>query len=245
MCDVISIAAEKGNMTIEETDRITNKGAFYEIPVDNIETLERVRQWLVAHCKYRDLDDEANLQRLEVEIGFRQLGETHRARRFRTCVLDTITEIQAFAMSKTKGISNTLAFDADIPDSDWPTFNKILERMQMLMRAFRDLPMHCIFLLQEDFKQDATKKLMYKPMLLGKMGERVPGYVDLCGRLELGKDGRNEDVRRLWIQPIDKNTAKNRFGKFKDPYIDDPKLATLLASLVSGRSLLEPVAENA
>ena len=239
MCDVFCISAEKGIMTVDETDRIINKDDFFEIPVDDIETCEAVRKWLIAHCMYRDQNDEEKLRGLEERLGFRQPEDTHPARRFRTVMIDTLTEIQQFAMTKTLGISNTLAFDADIPDSEWSHYNKILNRMGMLMRAFRDLPMHVIFLCQEDYKQDQTKKLLYSPMLMGKMGGCVQGYVDVCGRLELVKGSKGEDIRRLWIQPIDKNNAKNRFGKFKDPYIDDATMPRILSALTTGKSLVE------
>lgn len=224
-------------MTISETNRITNKDALFTVDFDDIATAELIRQWLVMHCKLRDADDEVGLKRLEAKIGFENTGP---AKRFRTVIVDSLTEVQAFAMTQILGITNALAFDADIPDSEWAHYNKVLNRLQMFMRAFRDLPMHVIFICQEDFKQDQTKKLLYSPMLMGKMGGRVSGYVDICGRLEMIKDAKNNDVRRLWIQPVDKNSAKNRFGKFKDPYIDDATLPKILAAITTGKSLLTP-----
>lgn len=239
MQDVFIISAEKGLMTLDETDRIEHKEHIFNVDVDSISEVETIRKWLIAHCVAREADDEDALRELEVVIGFRVAAEDHPAKRFRCVVIDTLTEVQAFAMTQTLGISNNLAFDAEIPDSEWSHYNKILNRMQMLMRAFRDLHMHTIFLVQEDFKQDQTKKMLYSPALMGKMGQRIQGFADVCGRIEMVPGEKSGVwVRRLWIQPVDKNAAKSRFGKFKNTHIDDASLPRILAALTTGKELL-------
>lgn len=220
MCDVFMINAEKGEMTIERTRRIKNKGALFPVGVDDIQTCEQIKQWLQAHCVARDANDETRLKDLEQKVGYDNPGP---ARRFRTVIIDTVTEIQAFAMYQTLGINSNLALDASLPDQEWSHYNKILNRMEMFCRAFRDIPMHVIFLCQEDFIQDETKKRVYAPMLLGKMAKRIQGYVDVVGNLVMSKGDKGADVWSLILRPVDRHAAKNR-AALTESHIEDPTL---------------------
>lgn len=233
MQNIFIVNAEKGHLTIMETDRIFNKDKIFLANCDTIDQVEQMRQWLIAHCRYRDEGNVEKLLSLSEQTGM-PLNEDGSPKVFRTVVIDSLTEIQVFAMNKTLGMNNNMSLTADIPDSEWAHYNKILNRMGILMRAFRDLPMHVIFLAQEDFKQDETKKFHYQPMLMGQMAQRVSGFVDLAGFLTVETGDQGKSVRRLTIQPQNRVKAKNRMASFKKPYIDDPHMVNIAKELGIG-----------
>lgn len=232
MSDVFMISAEKGQLTIAETPRIINKDRLFMVDVDDIGTCEQIRKWLIAHCKFRDEKNYDALMKIETQIGFREEGDTTTPPRiFKTVIIDSLTEIQAFAMYKTLGMSNNIALDAELPDSEWSHYNKILNRMQLLARAFRDLPMHVIYVAQQSFVQDETKAKFYQPMLMGQMGKRIQGFVDILGYLTVVDGDKGSRIRRLWIQPVGKFQAKNRMSKFQGNYIDDPSMTKIVDAI--------------
>lgn len=99
---------------------------------------------------------------------------------YKTVVLDSLTEIQKFAMNEI--MREVVEKDPD-RDSEVPSireWGKSGEQIRRLVRGFRDLPMNVIFtaLVVED-KHPKTGKMTYRPSLPGKLAREVPGYVDL------------------------------------------------------------------
>lgn len=242
MSDVFVVNAEKGELTLEQTDRIQHKERIFVANCNTITEVEQMKLWLISHCIWRDyaeqqrvikklavcdpldlVKEEETLKKLESAIGFENPG---RAKRFRTCVVDSLTELQAFSMYKILGIGNTMAFDANMPDREWSHFNKILANVQVMARAFRDLQMNVILLCQENRTQDDTKKFIYGPMLEGQMAKRIMGFVDQVGYITIVRDDKGVEQRHLIVQPGYGFEAKNRAGIFKgksfvDPYMPD------------------------
>jgi hypothetical protein len=227
MCDVIMFNVEKGEMTIEATPRIKNKDRMVLANVDNITQAEHIKQWIQAHCKFRDEGNREKLIDLEIAIGFREANDRETTPRiFRTVIVDTVTEVQAFAMYQLLGITTSLGLDADVPDREWSHYNKMLNRMEIFLRVFRDIPMHVIMLCQENMIQDETKKRIYSPMLEGQLAKRIQGYSDAVGHIQRMTNDKGEDIHRLWLKPLGTHAAKNR-AALKVPYIDDATLADL------------------
>ena len=230
MCDVFMLSAEKGEMTIEETPRIKNKGGLFTVQVDNVSQVSKVRDWLVAHCMYRDANNEEGLKKLERAVGYDIEGP---AKRFHTVIVDSITEIQAFTMYNILGMKAEHSLDAQIPDQEWPHYNQILNRTQLMMRSFRDLPMHVLMICQRQYTQDETKKMHYAPQLLGQSSEKVQGFVDIVGFLQKipAADSTTDDTHRLWVQPVGKFAAKNRKASFEEDYFDNPTMLQICKGL--------------
>jgi hypothetical protein len=113
MQDVLVITAEGGDMVFEGNPRIDNWEMIDIIKVDRIEQLQKVTEWVQEHLRFRDIDTDAaraNLRKLQ-DLAFPDLPDPERLRRFRTAILDSLTEIEALHLGKILG-SDKEALDA-------------------------------------------------------------------------------------------------------------------------------------
>lgn len=234
MSDVFIVSAEKGEVTLEQTDRILRKDNIFQAPCDTVAEVELMRQWLIAHCLYRDQGNVDALKNLERAVGIENDGPP---KLFRTCIVDTLTEVQAFAMYKILGLSNAMKFDAEMPDREWSHFNKILANVQIMARAFRDLNMHVILLCQAQRTTDDNKKPIFGPSLEGQMAKRIMGFVDMVGYLTVVRDSETQkDIRHLIVQPGYGYQAKNRFSSYKGNSFSDPSMSKIVQAIGWGAS---------
>lgn len=106
--------------------------------------------------------------------------------------------------------------------------------IQFLVRRYRDLDIHTIFINGRDGEQDQFKKYHYFPMLPGKLAGDVRGLVDIVGYYDrIPQEGGNV-IRRLYLEGGLYNNAnvaaKHRFGSaLKGLWVDNPTMATLYA----------------
>lgn len=139
------------------------------------------------------------------------LADNHK---YEAVVLDSLTEIQLKSMDVVLKYeySKNPNRDPDIPTlKDW---GKSTEQIRKMVRAFRDLPMHVIFVcLSTDVKDELTGALYTKPALPGKLSDRVCGYVDIIGYLDIRKDTDGKPIRKMLFQPYSNVVAKDRSGK--------------------------------
>jgi hypothetical protein len=117
----------------------------------------------------------------------------------------------------------------------WPEFRKNNQMMQIVIRAYRDLPMHVIFVCPAGYNQDEKKVFHWTPALTGKLSNQVQGFVDIVGYLVPGqlKEEGKEAARRLFVQPITgtptgKFDAKNRRASFKESWFDNPTMGEIM-----------------
>jgi len=241
MGDVIVIDAEGGKDTLHDSDRIEHKDRITVVRVQDYESVAHVHDWLKAHCKARDANDELLLKKLEsVHTGV-PVAEIEQPRKYRTVVLDSLSEIEGYSTYKVLGIDTDDLFQDDMPVSGWPEFRKNLESVKLMCRAFRDLPMHKIFTASESYKQDQTKRMNYQPFLTGQLATSVIGMMSMVGYLvvdapKMGKNSVMEDApRRLFVQPVTGMgpffKAKNRYSKFKGAFFDDPNMTEIMEAI--------------
>lgn len=234
MQNVFIIAAEKGDMTVETTERIKNKGKIFEAEINTIDQLESIRKWLIAHCAARDAMDPERLKKVADAIGM-QYDENPPV--FRTCVIDTISELQAFATYKAKGFGMDISLSSELEKSNWDHYNEILDRMQLVMRAYRDLPMNVIFLAQEQWNQNETKKFVFSPALQGQMSRKIQGFVDIVGflaKISIADGEDKKEIRRLYIQPTGSFDAKCRVANCTKDHVDNPSMSSLMTAFGVG-----------
>lgn len=132
---------------------------------------------------------------------------------YETVIIDSLTEIQSTVMKRITG-------DKAPRLEDWGVFSPEMAR---ILRNFRDLPMHVVFLCLED--NDGKDEPYYIPQLYGKLGERACGFMDFVGRMgfyKVKKEG--EDVatseRGISFHGCEKWTGKDRsrhLPKFAPP----------------------------
>ncbi len=234
MNDVIMIDAEAGDMTIYDSPRIKHPERLHHIRATTFKQVALIQEFLKAYCSARDRGDKATMLKL-----YRQVtGDTDRVEppNYRTVIIDSLTEVEVYCVYQLLNISiegNNIGDDIDT--AGWPEFRKNNEMVKLLVRAFRDLPMHVIFLCAESYTQDEQKKHHYAPALTGKLASQVQGFVDMVGYIVVGpSDGTKEAPRRVYIQPISggaKFDAKNRRSVYAKPFFDDPSMQSIMKDI--------------
>lgn len=117
---------------------------------------------------------------------------------FETCVIDSITEINDIIKSEieTKNKRNMQL-------QDWGILQK---EIKDILRKFRDLPMHIIFLAQETTEKDEEKIVKYLPSLNGKSATEIAYYMDTVGYCFIDKLGN----RKVATSPHNNFLTKDR-----------------------------------
>lgn len=154
-------------------------------------------------------------------------------KRFRTVIIDSLTEAQKYCMYQILGIDPlTQKIDAEPDSAEWKDWGSSREMIQFLVRRFRDLDVHALFVAAVDEDQDAKKKWYFTPMLPGKLSKDVQGLVDVVGYIRKIPLEGGKIVRRLFLEGGEYGgvniAAKHRFGRnMKGQFLDDPTMQTL------------------
>lgn len=245
MGDTIMISAESGNLTLLDNDRVKNLDALEEIPVNDFDSVVKIYEFLTSHIQYRDLKGIAkNMTREEADDKLRAQESWIKGltpddivvpKKYRTVIIDSLTEVEAYCMYKllgTHGEFSTSMLDEDTKTAEFKEYKQNNNMVNLLVRAFRDLEMHVIVLAGRAFEQDEMKKFLYSPQLTGKLRTQVQGYFDIVGYLVAGKakDGE-QPPRRLYVQPEGRWDAKCRFSGFKSGHFDNPTLLSMMKAL--------------
>lgn len=249
MRDVIMINAESGTLSIEDADHIEHSRLIDQIPATNFTSVASVQEFLKAHCIHRDANDIQRLRNLQARVfgidpeiidvesktdEFDDEGNLLKARlrKYHTVIVDSLTEIDTYSMYQLLGIKTDMKLDEDMDVAQFAEFRKNNQLMQLLVRAYRDLPMNVILVCSTQYNQDELKQMHWAPSLTGKLASQVQGFVDIVGYMQVGKpkEGEKTIPRRLWIQPVGRFDAKNRIASFKESFIDNPTQSKLIAA---------------
>lgn len=237
MRDVLYIDIESGAMTIQDSDRISVEGKKHisRIRVKSFRQMSKVHEFLKSHCRLRDKEDEDSIKKLiALEAKFR--GVDPKAikvpKRYHTVGIDSLSELDQLTMYELLGLPSPedikldeVLNDNDMEVADWPIFRKNNQMLQLIIRAYRDLPVNFIAVCHAGYIQDETKKMHYAPGLTGKLSAQVQGFVDIVGYLKVGQaTEKGEAPRRLYVQPTGNFDAKNRKAAFKESYFDNPTM---------------------
>jgi len=226
MKDILLIDAEAGTLTI----------AGWPIDVISINSFDqfaRVHEYLRLHCRFRDGKNVEKQKELEAKYRGVALDKIKTPRQYRTVIVDSLTEVQKYCMYQLLGIKvGEVALDVESPRPEWAEWGKSSEMMRLLVRSFRDLPMHVIFVCAEQRQQDETGRYHYLPALPGKLAGEVQGFLDVVAylRSSLPTEKSDQVRRRLFIQPGATYDAKDRYhaGAMALPYIDEPTIAKFI-----------------
>lgn len=144
---------------------------------------------------------------------------------YKTCVIDSLTELQKLDMV---GIMRELVsrrpdLDVDVPSQrEW---GKSIEHMRRIVRGFRDLPMNTIFTAHSIAEKDNNNNVTYMPSLPGKLKMEISGFVDVVGYMTVAvEDGVT--VRRIQFAQTQKVIAKDRTASLGD-IVDNPTIPML------------------
>lgn len=234
MRDVLLISADKGEMTLTQSPRIKNSDLIDIIPVTTFNQIAKIQEFLKAHCRFRDSNDEANLRKLQAYLFGIKEDEIDRIRRYKTVIFDSLTEAETYCTYRILDIDINEIESDPIDVAGWPEFRKNFEMIKLTVRAYRDLPMNVIFLCPDQWTQDEQKRFHYTPYLTGKLSEQVQGFVDIVGWLTVGSATETQTApRRLYVESIQgpgipKFDAKNRRSVYGKAWFDNPSMTSIM-----------------
>jgi hypothetical protein len=127
---------------------------------------------------------------------------------FRSVVVDSLTEAQKRSIDKIAGTAQMKLQD----------YGALLREIEAIVRAFRDLTINpvkpvdvVVFVCGSQEKgQDHP---VVRPMLVGRMSEQLPYYVDVMGYLAVTVSSTGELERRMLFAHVDGIAAKDRTGR--------------------------------
>lgn len=248
MLDVLYISLEGGEKTLKEIQRqMKAKGVdparLMVIPVTSYKQYSYVFEFLKTHIQFRDAGDDDRLRQLEAQVkGYPAeiLRDVEKLRelipnplKIKTVINDSITEAQKYCMYQLLGIDPAKQkLDAEPDAPQFAEWGRSREMIQFLVRRFRDLPVHSIFIAGHNVEQDAKKQFHYDLMLPGQLAKDVRGLVDTVGYLmAIPMEGGNIG-RRLFLVPGMYSgahlAAKHRYGSnLKGLWVDNPNMQML------------------
>lgn len=237
MNEVLFISAESGLMTVYDSPRVKAFEKIHNIPVTTFKQVAYIHEFLAAYCKARDAGNKAAMAKLYSQVTGIPVEELSDPPIFRTVVIDSLTELEAYCTYGILNIdANKVMRDGDMDVAGWPEFRKNNEMVKLLVRAFRDLPMHIIMTCAEQWTQDEQKRYHYTPALTGKLSAQVQGFVDIVGWITVGQlqEGQIEAPRRVYVQPLaagPKFDAKNRRPVFRGAFFDNPSMGSIMKDI--------------
>ncbi len=225
---VLYINAEAGDESIKDYD-------IDIVDIVDFSQFARVHEYLRRHCTFRDAyvknkDVEARKKLIYYEALLKQVPEEsiQEPTLYYTVAIDTLSEVQKYCMYQLLGIKvGEWALDLAPDAPQWEEWGKAAEMIRLLVRSFRDLPIHTFMVCGRAQEQDQTKRYHYDPLLPGKLSNEIQGFFDVVGYLVSAPTEGGEMHRRLWLEPGQTFKAKNRFRNFDGRYIDNPTVADL------------------
>lgn len=235
MRDILYIDAESGNLAVEDNNRIKNPEFLTQnrVRVTSFKQVAMVHDYLKAHCKYRDENNIDKLREYEAWLRGCSVDDIVEPKRYHAVLVDSLTEIDIYCTYGLLGITQDKVLHGESSDIDvarFDEFRKNNQMMQMLVRAFRDLPIHFLASCGQVYAEDELRKRYYSPALTGQLKMQIPGFFDIVGYMLIGKDGENQ-VRRLYINPVGNFEAKNRRSVYKKDYFENPTMADIMKGI--------------
>lgn len=205
-------------------------GDCADIEITDISTyaeFARLYEFLYAHCILRDKNDVQRLIQLEAAYFKEDPKSISLPKIYRTVIIDSLTEIQKYCVYQLIGLNADSKLD-DIPEyMQTRNWGQALEMILSMIRRFRDLPLHKIFIIQQKEGQDDQKQIFYRPALQGQAKVDILGFFDYVGyyRMTLHEGAPR---RILHLMPDGPWKAKNRFEKFHGTALLNPDMQKIL-----------------
>ncbi len=181
---------------------------------------------------------------LEQEL-FKIVNHDEKYANTKTVVIDNITELQTLALESltTKEFANRKKKNKDytIDEVYLEDYGIAGKRLARILRGFRDLPMHVIYIAhKKDKMRQGTNTLEEsKPNLTDKLSTAIMGYMDYVWYLYTADETvgdeesgyRTEMHRYLLTQAMNNYAAKTRGAEFAariGAVIKDPNMVTIM-----------------
>jgi phage nucleotide-binding protein len=189
--------------------------------------------------KRRDVDVVQVRSMKQIEDVYAELRKEGSSPYYRTVIVDSLTELQKLDMRTVMTEQyNRKPDTTDIYVPSQREWGKSGERMRIIIRGFKDLPVNTITtcMLAQD-RDDSTGITSFFPSLPGKLRSEIPGFFDVVGYLssKTVKNGDQEEiVRTLQIARTRRVIAKDRTGDLGN-LIENPSIP-LMWELIHGQA---------
>lgn len=231
MRDVLLVSIEGGEMSAHDNPIFQQDDLIDVVQVRGFKELQPIKDFLTAHIIFRDNNEEDKLRAIQERV----LGveEDTRLRRYNTVIIDSLTELNDLCMADLLGLADGMTFTQDLPTAEFKEYKQNFNKIQMLVRMFRDLKMNILFTCATSYEQDEQKAYHYTPMLTGRLSTQVQGFFDLVGFLVTGVATEDSAApRRLWVQPVGgKFDCKSRLSACRKPYFDNPTMMKIMSEV--------------
>jgi len=162
---------------------------------------------------------------------------------YKSVAIDSLTEIQKLGLFEfVYGTDASKVFKGnllEIKSAEIQHWGKSQTQMAMMVRYFRDLPMHVFFTtLTQTLKDEITGKISYTVALPGKQADEIPGIPDIVGYLGITKTKDNPNQRILIVQPDNKIVCKDRTDAL-GTVVEEPTVTKLLDKIWSTYGITE------
>lgn len=141
----------------------------------------------------------------DLKEAYQWLTESEEAAQFKSVALDSISEIAEVVLTAEKKIAK----------DPRQAYGALQDQMQMIIRAFRDLPgKHVYFSAKMEKAQDETGRILYAPSMPGnKLAQMLPYHFDELLALRVEKDAEGVPQRALMCASDGLWSAKDRSGR--------------------------------
>ena len=128
--------------------------------------------------------DYAEIRTLEdLQNAYKELASGKH--KYETVVIDSISEINEI-IKESLSAQNT---NNRMQLQDWGT---LYTKIRGILRRFRDLDMHVIFIAQETSDKDESRVTKWKPMLNGKAADEIAYFMDVVGYVYVDEEGNHK-----------------------------------------------------
>lgn len=237
MCDALFIDAEAGDTTLKTDQEISPYlNRLVTARVHDWKQFSRTYDFLKEHCKLRDrTDDEGEAKLRELQARYMTADPEDPVDpesimepwRFKTAMVDSLTEAEAFSMASAMGVSATGKLDEDVPKSEWDEIRQNRSNILRTMRQFRALPINVLVTAGRTLRDDIEKRTHMMPDVTGSLRERIPHFMDVVGYMIVVTktvDDKKVSLRRMYVQPVGRWMAKCRFANYTHTHFDNPTI---------------------
>lgn len=138
---------------------------------------------------------------------YQWLTTTEQGQSYEWICLDSVSEMGEVILSAAKKAVKDLR----------QAYGEMQEKIEDMIRAFRDLPRNVYFTAKLESYQDDAGVVRYQPALPGKkLGQALPYFFDEVFFLRVEKDTEGNSVRYLQTVPDIKYHAKDRSGRLAE-----------------------------
>ena len=132
MRDVLLLSVEQGSMSLHDNPRIKNPELIDEISAVNFKVCSTVKDFLAAHCIFRDQGNDDKLWELQRKY---MPGVEDRLRKYRTVIIDSLSEIETLNMYDLLSVNPDAAASlaSEMPVAEFKEYKQNNNKMQLLI----------------------------------------------------------------------------------------------------------------